>query len=534
MSESAGPATEPEARTDAPTPKPESDAEQAAGDTRHAGVFALVTALSRGMGIVRTVLFAALLGGTVAADAFWAAYKLVNFFRLFLGEGAMGNAMLPVLKDVEGENHDHAMEFAARCARLVVVACVVLLALGGLVLVPVLRVYQPGMAPEIRDLTAQLTRFMAPYLIFIGLVSVLMTPLQAARRFLPVAGHPLMFNVSLIGCGLYALLAGGVDPVWALATGVVLGGILQAGWMLVAAHRLGVPILSPGPLGLADPHVREVGRLMLPTLAGVALVRVTTLVDGAFASWVGPGALSHLQYGALLMNAAMGIAGVGVSTVFFTAMSEARAAGDEDAFARSLGAGGRLVLTLTIPITALALAYPEALARIYLFGRFSAADVVPTAAAVRGYFAGLWLGGVFQLLSRALYARKQQTRVVVSGCVAAILNIVLDTLLWRPYGVGGLAWATTLALAANVSLLAWWLRSSLAASGMGGSLIRTALASALACGAAQVLPLAWRNSPIAVPCFVGAAYLAILLVARTKEGEALQAAIRRRRGPSRG
>ena len=221
-------AGDPDSRTDTKT----------SGDARHAGLFALVTALSRGLGIVRTVLFAALLGGTAAADAFWASYKLVNFFRLFLGEGAMGNAMLPVLKDVEAKDHTAALDFAARCARLVVVACVVLLGFGYLVLEPVLAVYQPGMAPEIRALTGDLTRYMGPYLLFIGLVSVLMTPLQAARRFLPVAGHPLMFNLALIGCGAYAHFYGGVDPVWALATGVVLGGVLQAGWMLVAAHRL--------------------------------------------------------------------------------------------------------------------------------------------------------------------------------------------------------------------------------------------------------------------------------------------------------
>lgn len=512
-------------------PRETSQASLSSGDdAQHAGRFTLITIASRGMGFCRSLVMAALLGGTVGADAFWASFKLVNFFRLFLGEGAMGNAMLPVLKEVEAEDPRAALELAASCCRLAVLACCLALTLGALVLEPLVALYQPGMGPEARALTVSLTRVMGPYLILIGLVSVLMTPLQAARRFLPVAAHPLLFNLALLSFAA----AHGFFPsaAHALAWGVVAGGFLQAGLMLRSAHALGVPVLSRGGLGLADPAVREIGRLMAPTLLGVALMRVTTLVDGAFASQVGTGALSHLQYGSLLFNAALGIAGVGVSTVFFTALSESRAEGDEAGFSRALGRAGGLIFVLTVPITVLALCYPESLARIYFWGRFRAHDLGPTAASVRGYFAGLTLGGLFHLLSRALYARKQQTLVVRAGVLAAGANILLDWVLVQHYGVGGLAAATSLAMLGNVLCLAWFLREPLSRAHWPGRLARTLGPALVAAGTCLLLPEWLQDSPFFLPPFLGGLYLVILHAGNTEEYRLLAEMVQRKRTAS--
>ena len=54
-----------------------------------------MTAISRALGLVRDVVFAALLGAGPAADAFLVALKLPNMFRRLTAEGAMSNAFVP-------------------------------------------------------------------------------------------------------------------------------------------------------------------------------------------------------------------------------------------------------------------------------------------------------------------------------------------------------------------------------------------------------------------------------------------------------
>ena len=54
-----------------------------------------LTALSRVLGFIRDIVFAAFLGAGGAADAFLVALKLPNMFRRLSAEGAMTNAFLP-------------------------------------------------------------------------------------------------------------------------------------------------------------------------------------------------------------------------------------------------------------------------------------------------------------------------------------------------------------------------------------------------------------------------------------------------------
>src|SRR5690606_841825 len=55
------------------------------------------TFLSRILGLVRDVVFAALFGDSAAADSFFVAFKIPNFLRRLFAEGAFSQAFVPVL-----------------------------------------------------------------------------------------------------------------------------------------------------------------------------------------------------------------------------------------------------------------------------------------------------------------------------------------------------------------------------------------------------------------------------------------------------
>ena len=54
------------------------------------------TALSRVLGFIRDILIASLLGASPLADAFFAAFKLPNFFRRLFAEGVLSSAFVPL------------------------------------------------------------------------------------------------------------------------------------------------------------------------------------------------------------------------------------------------------------------------------------------------------------------------------------------------------------------------------------------------------------------------------------------------------
>ena len=85
-----------------------------------------LTGLSRILGFLRDIAFAAFLGAGLAADAFLVALKLPNMFRRLTAEGALANAFVPSFAEARaGEGPGPAMRLAGEVQTTVLVALVV-------------------------------------------------------------------------------------------------------------------------------------------------------------------------------------------------------------------------------------------------------------------------------------------------------------------------------------------------------------------------------------------------------------------------
>ena len=73
-----------------------------------------LTLVSRIMGFLRDIAFAAVLGAGPVAEAFVVAFRLPNLFRRWFGEGAFNSAFVPLFtKRLESEGRDTARAFAS-------------------------------------------------------------------------------------------------------------------------------------------------------------------------------------------------------------------------------------------------------------------------------------------------------------------------------------------------------------------------------------------------------------------------------------
>ena len=63
-----------------------------------------MTLVSRITGLIRDVIFANILGDKAAADIFFVALRIPNFFRRIFGEGAFSAAFVPVFTDYRLNN----------------------------------------------------------------------------------------------------------------------------------------------------------------------------------------------------------------------------------------------------------------------------------------------------------------------------------------------------------------------------------------------------------------------------------------------
>lgn len=401
------------------------DTKDAAAPSRSGGAIVIgsLTMTSRVLGLVRDILFASLFFGR-ALDAFVLAFTVPNLFRRLFGEGALSGALVPALvKKIDAGDREGAARLTARALGAV------LLGLGAVALavsaVAVVVALATGTASR-TGLVAGVIAVVMPYVVPICAAAVVMAFLNAHGRFAPSAVSPVLLNIALITAALLR------PTVWSLAVAVLVGGVFQFAVQFVAARRLGMP--ARPEVELADPDLRRVGRVLLPTVVGFAVFQINVLLDRLIA-WVlipGDGAVGSLFLGNRLMQLPLAVFAIAIATAALPGLSSHAARGEEDGFRSALRAGTRSILFWTVPAgVGLALLAEPLVALLFRRGSFLAAPgaLGKTSLVVIFYAPGLVAFGLAALYSRALYARGEQRLVVRAALAAVGVNVVLNVAL---------------------------------------------------------------------------------------------------------
>ena len=104
------------------------------------------TFLSRILGFVRDIFIAKFLGSTVTADAFFVAFRLPNFFRRVLAEGAYSAALIPVFSGVVIDSKDdhQALDFVENTMSLLLFITIILTFIFYFGMPYIIQVLAPG------------------------------------------------------------------------------------------------------------------------------------------------------------------------------------------------------------------------------------------------------------------------------------------------------------------------------------------------------------------------------------------------------
>ena len=422
------------------------------------------TLVSRVLGLVRDVVLANLVGATSNADAFFVAFKIPNFLRRLFAEGAFAQAFIPVFTETREQGGKVAVQaLIDRVAGVLGGTLLLLTALTILAAPIVALVFAPGFSkdPGKLALTADLIRLTFPYLFLISMTGFAGGILNAYGRFAVPAFTPVLLNLSLIAAAL--LLAPGFEePVYALALGVFIAGLLQLLFQFPALYGLE---LVPRPRwDTAYPGVRRIMTLMVPALFGVSVSQINLLLDTVLASLLPAGSVSWLYYSDRLTELPLGVFAIAIATVVLPTLSARRAraeAGEGDPlFAATLHWALGLVLLIALPATfALLLLAEPILATLFQYGAFAAADVDKAAWSLRAYTLGLSAFMLIKVLAPGYYARQDMKSPVRIGIIAMVANMIMNPLFIFPLmwtfdlGHVGLALATSLAAWLNAALL---------------------------------------------------------------------------------
>jgi putative peptidoglycan lipid II flippase len=417
-----------------------------------ASVVALGFLGSRLLGLLRTVVLAHQFGTSPDLDAYFVAFRIPDLIFQLLAGATLGSAFIPTFARIVADRGEReGWRLASSVLNLLFVATL-FFAIVGLLLAPLLvPLTAPGLGDEtgqhahLTSLAVDLTRIMMLSPVLFAVSGMFMGILNARHHFLAPAFAPMFYNAAII---VGALISRDVKI---LAICVVLGAVLHLVVQLPALRLVGMrwrPVWD-----WRDKAVREVGRLMGPRVIGLAAFQLNFVVATFFASTVGSGAISAVNYAWLVVMTPLGLFGMAISTAVFPRMAEQAARG-KDELQETVSKSLRLILYLTIPASVglVILARPMT-AFLLRGGSFDATSTDLVVSAVVFYSVALFAHAGIEILSRGYYALSDTRTPVAFAVVSMLVNLVLSLVLVWPFGIKGLAASLSVATIVEFTLL---------------------------------------------------------------------------------
>ncbi len=416
-----------------------------------------LTLFSRLLGFGRDMLIARYFGVNAETDAFFVAFRFPNFLRRLFAEGAFAQAFVPLLSEHKNQNLQSIVNKIAGHLALLLV----LLTVCGMIVAPFLIwLCAAGFdwQSEQHVLATRLLQIMLPYGFFVTLVAFMGSILNAHTQFAIPAFTPALLNLSMIGATFW-LSPYFSQSIFALAVGVLLGGMAQFAFQLPALYRLN--LLPRFQIDFQDVIVKRVMKNLLPTLFATSATQINLLINTFIASFLTTGSVSWLYYADRLLEFPVGVLGAALTTVMLPQLAQSHAMQNTEKFSETLDWGFRWVILLGIPATVgLVLLAEPILSVLFQSAEFSSHDVRAAAQSLIGYALGLVGFLAIKVLMPAFSTRQTHDIAVRYAWYSLVVNIVFNLLFIVPLAHGGIAFATALSAMVNAGLLLLFLRKN--------------------------------------------------------------------------
>lgn len=405
-------------------------------------------AASRASGIVREMLVFSLFGASVYSDIYSIVLKFPSFFRRFFAEGALSAVLVPHFSGLVAQNEqEHLRRFAQQMASVLAVGLLVFVSIFEFLMPAVVRLTVSGLSQNtfVFPRLVYYARWMFPYIWFISMVAFMSGILNSLHRFAWSAAISIVANA----CSILILTFGRIFEghftkdtlLLMVSAGILVGGSLQCLILWLNCRKNGVTIRPVRPR--LTPEIRKLLRLAVPGMLGASVMQINVFVDMWFASHLPTGSVSYLSCADRLYQLPLSLFGAALGTALLPSLSAYWKANqaEEALKSQSKAVAFSLLCTLPAAVGLFVLAGPIT-KMIYGHGRFDAFAVQQTMTALRAFVFALPFYVMSKVFSSVFFAKKDMNTPVLIALICVGVNVVLNSLLQRPFGHVGIAAAT--------------------------------------------------------------------------------------------
>lgn len=419
----------------------------------------MASLIGRMLGILREVVLAEKFGGGIEIEAYIISLGIPTV--LFAGIGtAISTTFIPIFSEyLSKRNKEEAYDFANNMINFLAIFSVVISIVGIIGAPLIVQILFPPLKArgEIYLLTIRLTQIMFPILIFTGATYIASGMLQSLNRYTITALISIPYNLVAI---IYLWILNPYFGIIGVAVATFIGWILQ--------FAIQIPFLYKERyrykfvLDFKNEGVRKFFVLMIPVILGTTVQQINTLVDRALGVGLGEKAIPALNYANRLAFLSALLFVYGITTVIYPKLSALSIQKNITEFKKHITSAVNVIVFIIFPLTlGLILLRIPIIRIVFERGEFTREDTLLTSIAILYYAMGLVGLGIREVLDRAFYALQDTRTPMINGIFIVIVNVILDIVLVRYMGLGGLALATSISFIIGVLALLYLLRQKI-------------------------------------------------------------------------
>ncbi len=400
-----------------------------------AALMSLGTMTSRILGLIRDISLSSFFPQTIT-DIFLVAFRLPQFFRRFLGEGALSQSFLPLFVGLKRESSQKALCFSASVLGflLLISFSLSLLAVWKMEFLISLLTSEKSLSAEEIQRIVTVARILFPYLILIVSFSFYMSVLNSLKSFFLPGITPSFLNLGIIVFSFIAYLKKTLEPEF-LALGVLIGGFFQAFFLVIAVKKKGF-LVQPS-LNFKTEGFKTFIKKLLPAIFGLGVLQILSLINLYFATYIGEGVVSFIYFGERILDLPRSLIAVSLGTALLPFLSNYYR--EPKKLTRVLQENLSLLFFLTLPASLGLYFLADPLVEvIFMRGFFGQEEVMQTSYVVKVYSPLLIVLSGSTLLASGFYSFRNTVYPSLCAFLTILGHWFLADFLVLSYGFEGL------------------------------------------------------------------------------------------------
>lgn len=426
-------------------------------------VIIVFTLFSKVIGFARDMVLSYFFGASNISDAYLLAFTIPGVIFEFVGTG-IATSYIPIYSEIKkNQGSSKADIFTNNLVSVLLVLCTMLVVLGLIFCKPIVKILAIGFDPQTMNLAVLFTRISMLGIYLSIIIQVASSYLNVKNNFHIPALMGIPFNAFII---ISIILASKINVLF-LPVGIIIALFFQLIFLLPFVKKESFNFNFK--INFKDNNLRTMLFLAMPVILGVSINQINILVDKTIASKLEVGGISALNYASRLNLFIQGIFVMSLVTAMYPLISRMAVENNIKGLKDSIKEAINGINLLIMPVTVGSMIFANPIVSL-LFGRgsFDNKAILMTSSALFFYSIGMIGIGLREVLARAFYSLQDTRRPMINAAIGMIMNIILNIILSKYIGIGGLALATSISAIFTTILLFISLRNKIGPFGMKG------------------------------------------------------------------